>query len=266
MKTSAKRYHWNTGQKTRAAKAKRWTNRFVIEERNDRNDRRLYPTMPSPLGRHWLHYTHHRLKMMKKGMDVYATPKYTRLRFEKYIRTVRASDEKAGELVNYKPSIIFFGAAETPPNSPIRIKKHMRCPGSRKLYASFKKRGNCVIVFVNECFTSQTCAKCIGRFDPRTKSHRFKVCQNCRPRFEAMLPSMVVTKKGRRRSRLDRLQIFLLEREAIENSTEPDQQKADSLLSKVLIHTYEWLINPVNGEMENVVAEKSNELYQESEW
>lgn len=48
---SSKRYHWDTLHKTRNKKAKRFTKEYVAFERNDLNDRAIYPVMPSPLGR-----------------------------------------------------------------------------------------------------------------------------------------------------------------------------------------------------------------------
>lgn len=257
LKTSAKRYHWNAIQKTRDAKAKRWTKEFVVYEKNDRNDRRLYATMPSPNGTAWMDYIQHRVKMLEFGVAIYSSEKYTGLRFNKYIHSVRASDEKAGELVGYQSAIVFFGSSETPANCPIKIKKHVRAPGGRELLNSFKKRRNVVVVPVNEDFTSQTCARCFGRFDKRTRSHRFKVCQYCRPNRHAMLPPIVVAMKSKRLYRIDRLHQHLLERDSIENGAEPNQQQADSLLSKVRVHRYEWLVNPANDEM--VTADQLND-------
>lgn len=62
----------------------------------------------------------------------------------------------------------------------------------------FKRRGNVYIVPTDEYNTSQTCAECFGRFDRATLNDRFKVCQNCRPHPAAMLPSIIVTQRGRR--------------------------------------------------------------------
>lgn len=154
--------------------------------------------MPSPLGQNWLHYVHHRLKMLKDGIDAYASPQYTRLALDKYIESTRAVDQIIGKLTNNEPSIVFLGNGETPPNSPIKIKKHTRCPGTRKLVNSFKKRSNCVVLSVDEYFTSQTCAKCFGRFDVTTKKNKFKICQDCQPKREAMLPSKIVTQLGKK--------------------------------------------------------------------
>lgn len=130
--------------------------------------------------------------MMELGIVTYTTEKYANLRFNLVnVNTNRASVEKAAELVNCPAAVVHFGAAETPPNSAIRIKKHMRCPGARKLIKSFRKLDYVVVISVNEVYNSQTCPRCFERFNPSTKSHRFKVCQNCRPQHQAMLPPMI---------------------------------------------------------------------------
>lgn len=74
----------------------------------------------------------------------------------------------------------------------------MRC--SRKLVKSFKKLG-CVVRLADDWMTSPTCAKYFGRFDRRTKSNRFKVCQQCHPIIngEALLPNVIVSKLGHRK-------------------------------------------------------------------
>lgn len=84
-------------------------------------------------------------------------------------------------------------------NSPIRVKKHVRCPGTRKLVHAFRKRGNCAVVFVDEYNTSRFCARCIQRFAPATLAHKFKACTNCHPKTDEMpLPNVIVTKKSKR--------------------------------------------------------------------
>lgn len=97
-------------------------------EQADRENRQLYAQMPSPKGVNWLDYVHHRLRMFESAIETYTTEKYANLRFNKYVNSIRTSDQKAGELVNYQSAIVFFGAADTPANSPIRIKKHVRAP------------------------------------------------------------------------------------------------------------------------------------------
>lgn len=131
-------------------------------------------------------------------MAVYATQKYARLSFDKYVESNRASDQFAVQLTRKQTSMVYLGAAQMSPNSPIGIKRRLRCPGTRKLLASFKKLGNCVVRFVDEYYTSQTCAKCFGRFDRRTKANRFKICQQCVPNDAALLPGMIISKMSSR--------------------------------------------------------------------
>lgn len=256
-----------TKQKVRNSKAKRWTKNFVREEEDDRNNRQLYTEMPSPLGDHWLSYIHHRLKMMKRGIEVFTTDKYTRLNLDKYIESNRVCDYIAGMLVNNQPTLIHFGGAEMSPNRPISIKKHVRCPGNRKMIKSFKKRRNCVVNIVDEYYTSQTCGLCGARFDPRTKSHRFKVCHDCKPSPEMMLPSVIVTKQSKR---MISLMKFLIEKEledangnqaaGVAAEAHPIQPDAGSLLSKVKVHIKTWLVNPVSGVLEYVDAKQPAEI------
>ena len=181
MTISSKQYHWLTHQRERDRKGKRWTKSFDAEAEADRNDRTLYVEMPSEMGPHWLDYVFHRLKMMKKGMEVYASDKYTQLNLDKYIESNRVCDNVAGMMTNHKPCIVHFGNVDMAPNRPIRIKKHMRCPGQRKLLRSLKKCPFCFINLTDEYYTSQTCARCFKRFDRRTRNHRFKVCTDCEP-------------------------------------------------------------------------------------
>lgn len=171
MKITSKQFHWRAKQNKRNAKAKRWTKEFTQFEQNDLKNRTLYPVTPSPLGKHWLNYVHHRLKMVKKGLEAYTTRKYTRLSLDKYIESSRAIDQIAGEMVNGQPALVFLGnGGDTPPNSPIRIKKHVRCPGKRKILRAFKKRRKVIVLPVDEYFTSQTCGRCLQRLDIRTKN------------------------------------------------------------------------------------------------
>lgn len=146
-------------------------------------------------------YIEYRLAMMTQGMAVYATRKYARLSFDKFVESYRISDKIAASLTNKKPSMIYLGAGQMAPNSPIGIKRRLRCPGTRKLLASFKKLGNCVVRFVDEWNTSQHCAKCIERFDRRTRNHKFKVCQECHPiELDGLIsPRVIVSKLSKRK-------------------------------------------------------------------
>lgn len=216
----------------RDRKAQRWTKAFEDEAKADRNNRNLYVRMPSDMGANWLDYIHHRIKMLKKGMDVYTTDKYTRLSLDKYILSNRVCDNIAGMVTNHKSCLVHFGNAAMAPNRPIRIPKHMRCPGRRKMLVSFKKCLNCHVNIVDEYFTSQTCAKCLQRFDRRTRSHRFKVCPDCKPDQAAMLPTMIVGRKSKRLARTHRLMAYLMELDENRDAAQPNEV-TDDLLSKV---------------------------------
>lgn len=205
--------------------------------------------MPSPLGANWLDYIHHKLRMLKRGMDVYTTDKYTRLSLDQYIESTRAIDQYLGKMVDYKSAIIYFGAANIRPDLPFRIKKHVRAPGIRKIIRAAKKRNNCFVIPTPENYTSQTCAECYGRFDRRTRNDRFKICQNCCPNPTAMLPSIIVAQMNRRDlpdyRKLDRIV-----------NAEHHLPNAGNLTSKVEVHRKNWQLNPVTGIMENAVNEE----------
>lgn len=191
--------------------------------------------------------------MLNDGINAYSTAKYTRLSLDKHIESYRAIDQIAGKLANYQPALVFIGNGQTPPNCPIKIKKNVRCPGTRKLSNAFKKRGNCVVMPVDEYFTSQTCAKCYGRFDPQTKKDKFKVCQDCKPVQSAMLPSRIVTQLGRR----DLQSFRKMDREllAAEFGVNAANIPVGLLLTKVKTYKKLWKMNRATGEIVNAAAE-----------
>lgn len=255
-----------TKQKIRNRKEKRWTRAFTEAEERDRNNRNLYERMPSPLGSNWLDYIHHRVKMMESGIAVYTTEKYTRLKYEKHIESNRACDNIAGMLTNHQATLVHMGGAAVAADSPIGIKKGLRCPGNRKMIRSYKKCPGCFINMVDEYYTSQTCGKCYSRFDRRTKRDRYKVCIDCRPYPNEMiipLPSMIVTTKSKRMRSLIN---FLMEKEEEEANDEghqsggevahPNQSNTESLLPKVEIYHKIWQVNPVSGTLEYVNAKR----------
>lgn len=197
---SSKRYHWETKHGVRDAKGKKIAGVFDSIEKFDRNQiASAIGAMPSPRGSSWFHYIDHRLKMMNMGIETYTCRSYARLRLDKHMESQRTIAQIAAKLVNHLAAIIFMGASgSTSPNSPIKIKKHIRCPGTRKLVGALKSRGNCVVRMVDEWMTSQHCARCFRRFDPRTKSHRFKKCTNCLPNPIVRLPTVIVTNVSKR--------------------------------------------------------------------
>lgn len=178
---------------------------FHFEEQYDRNQiAKTIGKTPSPRCNSWLLYLEHRLRMMENGIETYTTRNYARLQLDKHIEWHRGIDKMAGQLVRHKPSIVYVGAGKSAPNSPIRIKKHVRCPGTRKLCQSLKNRNNCVIRMVDEFNTSQHCGKCFKKYPAGTKSYRYKKCANCRPNPIVGLPRLIVTNLGKRILRMRR--------------------------------------------------------------
>ncbi|XP_055320564.1 uncharacterized protein LOC129577480 isoform X1 [Sitodiplosis mosellana] len=231
---SSKRYHYLARQGVRDRKAKRWTRRFVAEEQHDRE---RYQRMPSPKGENWGSYIAHRLTMLKKGIETYTTEKYARLQFDKYIQSNRATDKIANLLTNRKPSIIHMGAVDMPANSPIRIKKHVRCPGNRKLAESFRKIPNTVVRQVNENRTSQLCGRCFTPFDIATQRDRMKVCEWCLPDNDdwppnLQLPTKIVSKKSKR--------TLIADRQRMREAVEQDPNQAERFVSKVISYQKNW--------------------------
>ncbi|XP_055296010.1 uncharacterized protein LOC129565303 [Sitodiplosis mosellana] len=181
------------------------TRLFTFEEKYDlKETAAAIGQMPSPCGVHWLSYIEHRLRVMKNGIETYTIRGIARLGLDKHIEEVRAMDEKAAELVNGKVAIVYMGAADVPANSPIRIKKHVRCPGNRKLIAAFKKRGNVIVRMVNEFMTSQLCGRCFKQYPRHTRGDRFKKCNDCRPDPRVGLPRTIVTNVCKRALQMKR--------------------------------------------------------------
>lgn len=199
MRISSKRYHWETKQGCRNAKGEKIARLFKFEEETDRNRMAaILGEMPSPRGASWRSYIEHQLRVMDAGIETYTQRSYARLRLDKHIQWHRAIDKLAGKLVKHKPAVVFIGASgSTSANSPIKIKKHVRCPGTRKLIEAFQKRG-CIIRMVDEWMTSQHCARCFKQFDRSTRSHRFKKCENCVPNPIVRLPQLIVTNVSNR--------------------------------------------------------------------
>lgn len=190
----------------RKKKQEELTRVFTYDEQQDReNVQKSIGVIPSPRGSTWSYYILHRLRVLEDGIQTYTTRSYARMQLDKHIEWHRAIDLLAGRLVNHKSAIIYIGSGgSTQANSIIRIKKYVRCPGTRKLIEAFKKRGNCVIRMVDEYLTSQTCANCFGRFDRRTKPYRFKLCADCRPHPSIFHPNRIVTNVSKRLLQMQR--------------------------------------------------------------
>ena len=196
---------------------------------------------PSPRGARYRDYIRQQMYLLPTGIAAFATRQYGRLMLDKYIQSNRESDETAKRITNNLPSLIMLGGAELHPSRPIGIKNNKRCPGSRKLVTSIKKLGHSAVIFVDEYFTSQTCANCFRRFHRSTRRDRFKVCRNCRPRnieigiLRQWLPNVIVTKFGKRAWKI-------LKRNAARNP-----QNGERLVSKVAVYRKNWQPNALNG-------------------
>lgn len=206
MVTSSKRYHYDAKQGVRNAKAEVITRLFTFEERTDLSrTASVIGEMPSPQNTSWRHYIEHRLRMSTNGIETYTQRCYARLGLDKHMESKRAIDKIAGKLVNHKPAIIYIGAGgSTPANSIIRIRKHVRCPGTRKLIVAIMKRGNCIIRMIDEYMTSQHCARCFKRFPLATLNDLFKKCENCVPNPIIRLPNIIVTHISKRVLQMER--------------------------------------------------------------
>ena len=147
------------------------------------------------------------LAIMNDGMSVYCTPQYTRIRLDHHIQSQRAIDRLASDIVLGRGAIIYLGAADFNPNSPIRIKKHVRYPGVRKLWAAFKRRDNCHVIWVNEFNTSQHCGHCLKPFHRRTKAAKRKQCDDCAPLVKLQLANEIVPQRNKRQIRVVRIRV-----------------------------------------------------------
>lgn len=232
----------------------------MYEEFEDaaRRDRESYPVMPSPRGIFWKSYVKHRLQMCEDAFAVYTKRKYAQINLNKYIESTRALDKIAVRLVANKPSIIYIGTGGQSPCSPIRIKKHVRCPKIRKIVRSLMKI--CILIIVryeDEYNTSQTCSICFGRFDRRFKNHRYKVCQDCHPDAEALLPNIIVTEHSRRDLAAFReIEIFGREQQGL------PIPHGKRLVSKTKIVFKQWQLEREPGDAENPLNQPKKTVHQ----
>lgn len=252
FKISSRRFHWGTKEKKRKRKIDRFSAPFTEATRQNLAAQN-YPRMPSPRGELWMNYVIQQMYLLPTGMAAFATRQYGRLLLDKYIQSNRESDETAKEITGNEPSLVMLGGAELNPNRPIGIKGKKRCPGSRKLVTSIKKLSHSAVIFVDEYFTSQTCANCFSRFNRNTKRHRFKVCMNCRPTLETIvddnglvhfgLPTKIITQFGKRALKEAR-KTWRNARALGIQLIQPNEKR---MVSKVVIYRKNW--QPIiNGE------------------
>lgn len=213
---SSKHYQWGARQGLRDKYALKMTSQYT---RKEQRDLKSYTIMPSPRGPHWKSFIEHKTKMLCDALATYTRRKYTQLKLNKYIESIRESDMSANYITKNLPTCVYMGDASMPANSPIGIKKQKRCPKQRKLEVSLKKSGKTDVVHTPEPYTSQTCPNCLRRFPKNTKSHRFKVCKDCTPQHPLVnLPSKIVTDRSRRRRQRDRKRLANNESEKSQES------------------------------------------------
>lgn len=195
------------------------TSKFEDAARADRESR---PTPVSPKDSTYFEYIKHSLQFFHEGVATYTQRKYARLSLDAYILSQKAMDKITGEIVNNKSALVFIGSANMSPNSP--IKKYQKCPGTRKLAISLKKRGNCDMVYVDEFKTSQVCGKCFAPFPVETRTHRMKVCQDCKPSPLAMPAKKISTYISRRELKA--------EKKKLKEQQQQDNQPMPIIVSK----------------------------------
>ncbi|XP_031636640.1 uncharacterized protein LOC116349379 [Contarinia nasturtii] len=260
LRISSKRYHWDAKQGRRNAKAERITRLFTYDEKADRNRvAATLGTMPSPRETSWRSYIEHRLRVMNDGIETYTCKQYARLGLDKHIDSVRAIDKTACKLTRNQPSIFYMGASgSTPANSPIKIKKHVRCPGTRKLIAAIMKRGNCIVRMVDEYMTSQHCPLCFKRFPQETRRDRYKKCVGCVPNPIVGLPRTIVTNVSKRllqmRRTIERMWREMRDIGDVIAATLRDGPNAGRLVSKKQRFFKTWLPNVANVEIEGAAG------------
>lgn len=184
-----------------------------------------------------MNYVVHRLRMIDRGIEAYATKQYTRIRLDQYIESNRILDKTVGKMVNYQAAVVYVGAAQWSPSSPIKIKKHVRAPGVRKIVQALKKRRNCYMIFIDEYMTSQHCGRCVKRYPLATKSHRFKKCVNCKPIASIRPAPKIVTTLGNRVLRRQRAEMYEREPEAVIAARNRGKRR---MLSKVVRYHKNW--------------------------
>lgn len=108
-------------------------------------------------------------------------------------------DKLCSKLIEDQSAIVFIGAASINNSSP--IKKHKRCPGTRRLMTALTKKPGVNCVFVDEYFTSQKCGRCFEPFPEGTRLHRFKICRPCVPLEEALPADRIWSDVGKKKLR-----------------------------------------------------------------
>lgn len=175
---TSKEFHRKTKSNIRKKRFRTLAGAFDNAEKQDLADRIRYPLgVPSAKGTLWLSYINFSLSFWQRGIDTFTPVAYPKMSFDKYVNTQKVMDKLANAITDMKPSIVFVGAVEFSPNAP--IKKHIRCPGTKRIVKSLKKQRDTHVVFTDEYNSSKHCSKCVKAFPKHTYKHKFKICNNC---------------------------------------------------------------------------------------
>lgn len=256
IKISSGKYHRMAKQYIRDWKAAKMTSAFEERARLDRENREIYPRIPSPKGSDWNDYITHCLKFFTEGVRTYTRRRYARLSLNKYIQGQKAMDSIVNKITNKSATIVFIGGAKMSASSP--IKKYRRCPGTRKIAISMKKKIDCAVVYVDEHNTSQVCPNCLEKFPEETKRDRMKLCADCVRLPETSPATLITTNHGKRQLKVKRD----LQRERIQAQPEliveakANQPIARRLVSKWTQHIKTNLLQPNAG---RPIVDEANE-------
>lgn len=114
---------------------------------------------------------------------------------------------------------------------------------------------------VDEWMTSQHCARCFKQFDRRTRSHRFKKCENCVPNPIVRLPNLIVTNVSKRILQMKRAIVSVwrdmkMMGDAIASALL--KPTTGRLVSKEQRFAKTWQLIAVNGMEEEAAAQPSS--------
>lgn len=176
IKITSKEWHQATGVNTRKQRLEAMTANFeedMSRERELLNN--IGSTSPS-----FTIFTRFELKWFMRKCAIYQQDKITRIKLDKYSRTLSAAAKLANSLcpVGAK-TILFWGAAVTSPN--MQIKKYVRSANS-KILTAFKMlpKTRCEVFEVDEYRTTKCCSRCFAISPPTTKNgHRYQHCAVC---------------------------------------------------------------------------------------
>lgn len=117
FKISPAQYHWRARLQVRMHNTTRLAGDYIEYEQAELASYSM--GIPSPRGSKWRTYIQSRLKTLPRGMAVYATREYAKIRLTQYIDSTRAMDEIAKQITGNKPSVFHIGGSEPSPNTPI---------------------------------------------------------------------------------------------------------------------------------------------------